>query len=186
SLSSIDEKASKAFEAMLREHDKDSVISESFLPHIRTRYNIFDQYDLHVLEVSQRTVRFIFEWIQIVSRCPRGRAEISFALAGGVVPPVLEGFSLPLVSPYNAKDVIVVYAEFKVTSRLRLIHVRKGSSQLTHVWDRADGLMVVSRLSMFLGRWDKTMTYQEVDVRADLEMSSWLSYGDMIVLVGCI
>ncbi|RWW69627.1 hypothetical protein BHE74_00022769 [Ensete ventricosum] len=50
----MDEKASKALEAMLLEHDKDSVITESFMPHIRTRYFISDEYDLHVPEVDQR------------------------------------------------------------------------------------------------------------------------------------
>ncbi|RWV90463.1 hypothetical protein GW17_00047328 [Ensete ventricosum] len=50
----MDEKASKALEAMLLEHDKDSVITESFMPYIRIRYFISDEYDLHVPEVDQR------------------------------------------------------------------------------------------------------------------------------------
>ncbi|RZR77793.1 hypothetical protein BHM03_00002986 [Ensete ventricosum] len=55
SLSSMDEKASKALEAMLREYNEDSVISESFLPHIRSMYHISTEYDLHVPEVDQRS-----------------------------------------------------------------------------------------------------------------------------------
>ncbi|RRT84165.1 hypothetical protein B296_00004036 [Ensete ventricosum] len=43
----MDEKASKALEAMLRAHDEDSVITESFLPHIKTRYHISGEYDLY-------------------------------------------------------------------------------------------------------------------------------------------
>ncbi|RZR71918.1 hypothetical protein BHM03_00008729 [Ensete ventricosum] len=53
SSSLMDDKASKALEAILREHDEDSVITESFLPYIRTRYHISDEYALHVSEVGQ-------------------------------------------------------------------------------------------------------------------------------------
>ncbi|RWW12852.1 hypothetical protein BHE74_00001685 [Ensete ventricosum] len=36
SSSSMDEKTSKALTAMLQDHDEDSIIFESFLPHIRS------------------------------------------------------------------------------------------------------------------------------------------------------
>ncbi|RWW50596.1 hypothetical protein BHE74_00043137 [Ensete ventricosum] len=54
SSSSLNEKASIALEAMLREYDEDSVITESFLPMIRSRYHISTKYDLHVPDVGQR------------------------------------------------------------------------------------------------------------------------------------
>ncbi|RWW84680.1 hypothetical protein BHE74_00006701 [Ensete ventricosum] len=54
SSSSLDEKASAALKAMFREHDEDSVIIESFLPMIRSRYNISAEYDLHIREVGQQ------------------------------------------------------------------------------------------------------------------------------------
>ncbi|RZR79783.1 hypothetical protein BHM03_00005611 [Ensete ventricosum] len=53
--SSLDEKASKDLEAMLQEHDEDSIIIESFLPKIRSMYHIFAEYDLHVSEAGQRS-----------------------------------------------------------------------------------------------------------------------------------
>ncbi|RWW04758.1 hypothetical protein GW17_00032002 [Ensete ventricosum] len=54
SSSSLDEKASNALEAMLREHVKDLIITESFLSMIRSRYHISPEYDLRILEVGQR------------------------------------------------------------------------------------------------------------------------------------
>ncbi|RWW38946.1 hypothetical protein BHE74_00055769 [Ensete ventricosum] len=54
SSSSLDEKAIIALEAMLREHDKDLVITQSFLPNVRSRYHISTEYDLHVLDTDQR------------------------------------------------------------------------------------------------------------------------------------
>ncbi|RRT49486.1 hypothetical protein B296_00022275 [Ensete ventricosum] len=54
SSSSLDEKAIIALEVMLREHDKDSVITQSFLPNVRSRYHISTEYDLHVLDTDQR------------------------------------------------------------------------------------------------------------------------------------
>ncbi|RWV84215.1 hypothetical protein GW17_00054086 [Ensete ventricosum] len=54
SSSLMDDRSSKALEAMLREHDKDSVIIESSLPKIRATYRIPDDFDLHILEARQR------------------------------------------------------------------------------------------------------------------------------------
>ncbi|RWV86629.1 hypothetical protein GW17_00051467 [Ensete ventricosum] len=54
SLSSMDDKASTALEAMLREHDDDSVITESFLPKIRSRYHISAEYDMYVPKAGQQ------------------------------------------------------------------------------------------------------------------------------------
>ncbi|RRT80476.1 hypothetical protein B296_00023684 [Ensete ventricosum] len=51
SSSSLDEKGSKALEAILIEHDEDSIITESFMLMIRSRYYISLEYDLHVPEV---------------------------------------------------------------------------------------------------------------------------------------
>ncbi|RRT70136.1 hypothetical protein B296_00013424 [Ensete ventricosum] len=54
SSSSMDERSSKAMKAMLREHDEDSIITESSLPKIRATYHIFNNNDLHASEVGQR------------------------------------------------------------------------------------------------------------------------------------
>ncbi|RRT42781.1 hypothetical protein B296_00031714 [Ensete ventricosum] len=54
SSSSIDDRSSKALEAMLREHDEDSIIIESSLPKIRATYRILGDLDLHILEARQR------------------------------------------------------------------------------------------------------------------------------------
>ncbi|RWW12102.1 hypothetical protein GW17_00024244 [Ensete ventricosum] len=53
SSSSMDERSSKALEAMLREHDNDSIITESSLPKIRAIYRIPDDFDLYVPEAGQ-------------------------------------------------------------------------------------------------------------------------------------
>ncbi|RWW47684.1 hypothetical protein BHE74_00046301 [Ensete ventricosum] len=47
SSSSLDEKDSKVLEAMPREHNEDSIIIESFLSMIKSRYHISSE-DLHV------------------------------------------------------------------------------------------------------------------------------------------
>ncbi|RWW04276.1 hypothetical protein BHE74_00019854 [Ensete ventricosum] len=49
----MDERSSKALEAMLREHDEDSVTTESSLPRIRATFRIPNDFNLHVLEVGQ-------------------------------------------------------------------------------------------------------------------------------------
>ncbi|RRT66315.1 hypothetical protein B296_00024256 [Ensete ventricosum] len=51
--SSMDEKSSKVLEAMLKEHDEDSVVTRSPLPKIRATYRIPDNVDLHALEAGQ-------------------------------------------------------------------------------------------------------------------------------------
>ncbi|RZR94270.1 hypothetical protein BHM03_00022938 [Ensete ventricosum] len=53
SSSSMDERSSKALEAMLREHDNDSIITETSLPKIRAIYRIPDDFDLYVPEAGQ-------------------------------------------------------------------------------------------------------------------------------------
>ncbi|RZR92260.1 hypothetical protein BHM03_00020505 [Ensete ventricosum] len=53
SWSSMDEKSSKVLEAMLKEHDEDSVVTQSPLPKIRATYRIPDNVDLHALEAGQ-------------------------------------------------------------------------------------------------------------------------------------
>ncbi|RRT70209.1 hypothetical protein B296_00028866 [Ensete ventricosum] len=52
SLSSMEKRSSKALEAMLREHDKVSIITESSLPKIRDTYHVPDDFDLHVPKVG--------------------------------------------------------------------------------------------------------------------------------------
>ncbi|RWW58766.1 hypothetical protein BHE74_00034335 [Ensete ventricosum] len=52
SLSSMEKRSSKALEAMLREHDKDSIITKSSLPKIRATYRVPDDFDLHVPKVG--------------------------------------------------------------------------------------------------------------------------------------
>ncbi|RWW26888.1 hypothetical protein GW17_00008702 [Ensete ventricosum] len=49
----MDANASKALEAMLREYNENSVIFESFLSHIKSRYYISIEYDLHVSTIAQ-------------------------------------------------------------------------------------------------------------------------------------
>ncbi|RWW62227.1 hypothetical protein BHE74_00030656 [Ensete ventricosum] len=49
----MDANASKALEAMLREHNENSIIFESFLSHIKSRYHISIEYNLHVSTIAQ-------------------------------------------------------------------------------------------------------------------------------------
>ncbi|RWW09003.1 hypothetical protein BHE74_00008302 [Ensete ventricosum] len=61
----MNEKDSKALEAMLWEHDKDLVIFESFLPHIRARYHISNEYDLHVPKFGQQPFDLSPNWFEL-------------------------------------------------------------------------------------------------------------------------
>ncbi|RRT80252.1 hypothetical protein B296_00022171 [Ensete ventricosum] len=55
SSSSMDEKASKVIESMLREHDENSMITKLFLPHVRARFHISGEYKLCVSKAGQRS-----------------------------------------------------------------------------------------------------------------------------------
>ncbi|RWW09426.1 hypothetical protein GW17_00027084, partial [Ensete ventricosum] len=53
-LSLMDAKATQTLEAMLQDQDRDTIITEPFLPKIRSRYHISFEYELHVPQVRQR------------------------------------------------------------------------------------------------------------------------------------
>ncbi|RRT85689.1 hypothetical protein B296_00008485 [Ensete ventricosum] len=83
----MDERPSKALEVMLREHDEDSVTTESSLPRIRVTFRIPNDFNLHVLKVGQCPFepflnRFNLS-VDALEAGPKGE--------GGRPPPVHEG-----------------------------------------------------------------------------------------------